>query len=184
MDAASWDGVLLAFAAVGAAAIAAWTANHRMERQLTEETGRLERQLAHDREMRDREELRRTLDEAAGTYSVAGEEAAQLLNLGHRRTEGEGEDEYRRHYLSARDKAHSAFIQKERLQFRFGDDDLAAEFTSAFNKMSDALTALEPGPSAAALDSADELLDEAVGHYLEFSKLCRPYVDVIKIRPG
>lgn len=63
----TWDGALLAGAAVFAAAVAAWTANHRIAKQLDAESERLGQQLRHDREMRDLEELRGLLDEVAIT---------------------------------------------------------------------------------------------------------------------
>lgn len=60
----------MAGAAITAAALAAWTANRRMERQLAEESVRLQAQLTHDRRVRESEELRGVLDDAAACSAV------------------------------------------------------------------------------------------------------------------
>src|SRR4051812_12710015 len=72
----SWIEVLLAGAAVFAACVAAWTANHRMERQLT-----------HDREMRDRDALRQMLDDA---LRVVGDGINLVGESLEQRHEGQG----------------------------------------------------------------------------------------------
>jgi hypothetical protein len=65
MDQPTWDGLLLADAAVFAAAVAAWSANRRIDKQLLAAEGeRLDKQLAHDRWMRELDELRRLVDDA------------------------------------------------------------------------------------------------------------------------
>jgi hypothetical protein len=72
----TWDAVILSSAAVTAAVIAAWTANHRtgkqldaeadrLQRQLDAEAKRLDRQLAQDSSKHERSELRELLDEGA-----------------------------------------------------------------------------------------------------------------------
>jgi hypothetical protein len=63
MECPTWDGVLLAGAAIFAAAVAAWTANYRMGKQ-----------LEHDRKMRDRDELRKALDEIAVSAGLAADQ--------------------------------------------------------------------------------------------------------------
>jgi hypothetical protein len=63
----TWDGALLATAAVIAAGLAAWTANRRIDKQLT-----------HDRKMRDLDEMRGVIDEANG---VVTESITAIIHL-------------------------------------------------------------------------------------------------------
>jgi Na+-transporting NADH:ubiquinone oxidoreductase subunit NqrF len=72
VDSPTGGDILLAGTAISAAGLAAGTAIYRMRYQLAEEAKRLDRQLEHDRHLREVDELLQTLDDAiAAANSVS-----------------------------------------------------------------------------------------------------------------
>jgi hypothetical protein len=70
VSAASWGDFVLAFTAITAAAIAAWTANRRMRHQ-----------LEHDRAMRVADELRAVIDDAETAIGEAAEAIGHVYEI-------------------------------------------------------------------------------------------------------
>jgi hypothetical protein len=180
--------VLIAGAAVIAAALAAWTANRRIDKQLDEESGRLDRQLAHDRKMRDRDALRQMLDDA---LRAVGEGIEVLEESARERSDGYGlEGEVKLQWGKALDQATSELksrarrnwvrvhAEAARLRLRFGTE-------HDIMKCYEGMIMMLGGAGDAEFDSrklrqlwAHERrveLDEAIS---EFVRVCRPYVGV------
>lgn len=97
----------------------------RLERQLNAESQRLDRQLEHDRLMRDREELRKILDELAKGLMRAAEAIIKLRNSVPGLARGdEVVDSVSRQKakLDARKLAYELLFEVQRLNLRFGLD--------------------------------------------------------------
>jgi hypothetical protein len=174
----SWNGVLLAGTAVFASAVAAWTANHRMERQLT-----------HDREMRDRDALRQMLDDA---LRVIGDGINLVAESIEQRHKGHGlEGPAKANWLAALSADTSQLRQRstqivlgaqgelERLRLRFG---MGHEVVKCYAKIKEELTSALDGEFArrrTAETTTGESMRTSLGEKTEeFIKLCRPYVGV------
>lgn len=174
----SWNGVLLAGAAVFAAGVAAWTANHRMEWQLT-----------HDREMRDRDALRQMLDDA---LRVVGDGINLVGESLEQRHEGQGlEGPGRARWLATlnddtpklRQRSMQVVLRAqgelERLRLRFG---MGHEVVKCYGKLKDELASAFDGEFARrrnAETTSGESMKTSLGAKTgEFIRLCRPYVGV------
>jgi hypothetical protein len=165
MDCPTWDGVLIAGAAVIAASLAALTANLRMNRQ-----------LRHDRKMRELAELRSMLDAAV----VAANEALQAIKRAKRYAELD-DDRLADVVAEGPDLCGEVSHQGGRLYLRFGRND---EITSAYTKVHQALLALFdvtngsapwPQKTQEAVEEAELLAHQRLA---AFADHCRPYVRV------
>lgn len=169
VDCPTWDGVIIAGAAVIAALLAAATAIIRQRQQ-----------LAHDHEMRDLEDLRSMLDDIGAATALATELVANACgqNLLKGLFEGAidrdlktGKDNLERRVVAA---LQGLNVQLQRLRFRFGDEDAVtlkyAEMCQQLNKAFQTKEGVESVYDEAFLKSAQM--------YREFIDLCRPYVGV------
>ena len=188
VDAASWDGVLIAGAAVVAAALAAWTANRRIDKQLDAESSRLDRQLAHDRKMRDRDALRQMLDDA---LKAIGEGIEVLEESARERSDGYGlEGEAKLQWGNALDEMTSELKSRarrnwvrvhgeaKRLRLRFGaDHDVMKCYEGLVMMLGEAGDTEFDNRRFRRLWARERRveLDEVIS---EFVRICRPYVGV------
>jgi hypothetical protein len=199
MDCPTWDGILLATAAVFAAALAALTAiwrqkkqleaeSERLARQLDAEASRLARQLQHDRELREDEETRKILDDAMRAATVAIETTAQLFGrsaLDKARGEAGVDprpfdpDEIVRESSTAMVELTG---QGQRLRLRFGEEHelhlgyqrVLFAMQKSIILMGEGVLAGEDGPTT----DAQEASQEAGERLKEFGQICKKYVGV------
>lgn len=177
------DGVLLAGAAVFAAAVAAWTANRRIDKQLAAEAKRLDKQLAHDRWMRELDELRQLVDDAAacglaaarsvGAYRDEGREALHDSSGRLPRLSGTEREAATKQVAAMR-----GFI--ERFEVRFGRGHEIPELYSAFEaSLDEAIDLIDAeSPSRETLQSAAGALAASSQRYVAFMEAAREYVRV------
>jgi hypothetical protein len=171
VDCPTWDGVLLAGAAVLAAGIAAATAIWRQRKQLDAEARRLREQLAHDRSMRELEETRTVLDDAMQAVSAAIEWTASRkgnMSLAQQiREEAPGVDQAGITFREAKQVvAESTALltgltsEGQRLRIRFGD---AHELFKAYEKLVHKVnkTITLAGESVLTGEADEEVLREA-----------------------
>lgn len=186
----AWGSILLALTAIVAAYIAASTANYRMERQLDEESKRLNQQLDHDRRMRDRDELRRLLDEVA----MAGSSAFNQIMLARAATPGlgfeVGEGPHALGKLQSREEALAAAHQKVwalageggRLILRFGPNHLVCRSFWALRDGLVKLIALVDVDEVERTPGQSQLIDERLealsGTNKKFVDACRSQIRV------
>jgi hypothetical protein len=176
----TWNGVLLAGAAVFAAAVAAWTANRRIDKQLDAEAKRLDKQLAHDRWMREVAELRGMVDEAAR----AGLGASNLVHVFRNQVRwivedaGEPNELYASKLRTAQDAVAEMQGFVERFELRLGwNHEVPVAFGSWQLAMEEALECFETQPAQmSALRNGGERLRDSANRYLSFMEAARPYV--------
>jgi hypothetical protein len=175
----SADTIVLALAAVFAALIAAGVAIWRQRKQLDAESKRLDKQLAHDRWMREVEELRQLVDEAAAA-GLAAQNAVGAFR-GPVRTYLE-DGRIPMVYLGMRADAKSAvegmqgFV--ERLELRLGRERPVPKGFEAWQlEIGHALDALEAEPPTKELiREAGARLKKAAALYRAFMEEAREYV--------
>jgi hypothetical protein len=162
-----WDAALIAVAAVLAAAIAAYTAQRRLIAQ-----------LGHDRGMRDLEEIRRILDEAA---HLAAKAVSQTENayFSIQRNAQDQEDEVRR----AKQLTEEMSAMHQRLRLRFGGDPVSGSYFLAMLRLEQAVQSLEnnlfSSTSNQELDRASAGIDlhkDAVHRFMRYA-LARAGID-------
>lgn len=176
----TWNGVFLAAAAVFAAAVAAWTANRRIDKQLNSEAKRLDTQLAHDRWMREVEELRRMVDDGAATGLAAG----NAIHVFRRQVrwivleEGRSNEKYVAKLGNAQGAVYKMHGYVERFELRLGrGHEVPSAFSSWQLALEEALEWLETAPpTKEVLQNGGERLKASAGCYLEFMEACRGYV--------
>jgi hypothetical protein len=161
----------------------------RVQMQLDAEAARLDRQLAHDRRMRDLIELRAMLDEVATATGTAIDLVAKARGakqvsdaLKETAIAGPLERDAKDAFDSALPGVQALLHQLQRLRFRFGD---AHPVTRKFVEMRESLMAalLDPDKSEEATDTG---LEKAGREYIEFVNLCRPFIGVeeVSVAPG
>lgn len=151
----------------------------RLQMQLDAEAHRLDKQLAHDRWMREVEELRRLIDEAAAAGLAAGN--AIHAFRGPLRYEVETGNSSPLH-LGRLQEAISAvqgmqgFV--ERLELRLGrGNEIPTSFSSWQHTMEEAIETLETTPpTKEILQEGGERLTASSGRYLAFMESARDYV--------
>ena len=176
----TWNGLLLAFAAVFAAAVAAWTANRRIDKQLDAESERLDKQLAHDRWMREVGELRSMVDEAANK----GLEAGNLIHVFRTQVRWMVEEDElpNERYASKLRAAQNAVAKMqgfvERFELRLGRGHAVPGAVGSWQlTMEEALERFEKQPAdMEALRSGGERLKASADRYIAFMEAARPYV--------
>ena len=190
MDCPTWDGVLLAGAAVFAAAVAAWTANHRIDKQLTAESKRLDRQLeaesrrldrqlAHDRWVREAEELRRMIDEAAQTGTKAGTAIHEFRQqVRHYERDGSPSVFYLPRLEEAKHAVQSLQAFVERFELRLGKRHAVPEAMISWQvELEKALEILESQPpTTEGFKEGGKRLSDSAGRYVNFMDTARPFV--------
>jgi hypothetical protein len=176
--------LILAGTAIFAAATAAWTANRRMERQLAEEAERLAHQLAHDRRIREAEELRSVLDDACRSLAQAIE--AVSGSRSHRELaplmEGENspdKESWRREretlWHDAMAKTVSLVAEVQRLRLRFGDKH---PVTATYDELRGILLTTVAADRRIKLPIEDDPFTQVGPLNVQFVEACRPYVRV------
>jgi hypothetical protein len=175
----TWDAVILSCAAVAAAGIAAWTANSRIDKQLAAESERLDKQLAHDRYVREAEELRRLIDEAAAAGLAAGNAINPFRNqLRWILDEGELNDMYYAKLRAARNGIAGLQGFTERFDLRLGKgNEVSAACSDWQLGQEQAMTVLEEHPlTTETLRKGGELFRNGKAQYLSFMESAAPYV--------
>jgi hypothetical protein len=184
--------ILLAVGAVIAALlaswIAAWTADRRLTQTLTAESERLEDQLAHDRKMRDLEEIRAVLDDAAIAISNAIDDtikARTRLQLTPETPEDWAEAQAQ--LRAARTSVFALGGIHQRLALRLGRDyPVCLMFLSVQEALAEKVGALGPGTrplTAADLTQIDRWQDEAARRNHGFIDLCQTQIQNLAVDP-
>lgn len=162
-----WNAVAVAVAAVVAAAIAAYTAQRRLVAQ-----------LGHDRGMRDLEELRRILDEAA---HLAAKAVSQTETAYFSIQDGKQSQEDEVH--AAKRLINEMRGMHQRLSLRLGGDPVVGAYLFSGMRLEIALENLEASvfseSAAQCLDSASADIDahkEAFQQFMSFA-LARASID-------
>jgi len=181
LDCPTWDGILLAGAAIFAAAVAAWTANRRIDKQLSAESERLTEQLKHDRLMREAEELRRIMDEAAQTGTKAGTSIHEFRQqVRHRVSSGSASAFYLPRLEEAKQSVQSLQSFVERLELRLGKGhqvpDLMIEWQAELERALESFES-EP-PTKENLKEGSKYLSDSAQRYIEFMDAARPFVQM------
>lgn len=185
MDAPTGGDLILAGAAVSAAALAAWTANRRMERQLAEEAERLGRQLAHDRRVREAEELRSVLDDASRSLAQAIEAVA--ASRAHRELaplmEGENapdKEAWRREretlWHDAMAKTVALVGEVQCLRLRFGDKHPVTATYVELRAILLSTVTRDRRPKV--VSDEDDAFSQVGPLNVQFVDACRPYVQI------
>lgn len=186
MDYPTWDGVLLAVAAVLAAGIAAITAILRQRQQLNAESERLHRQLAHDRQLREEEETRSVLDDALRAAGLAIDTTSEFLSnsLLNRAREEAGLEPQPLDAGEIVGKARIVLVglgaQGQRLRLRFGEEhELFASYQDLLFTMQAVVAAqVEAMTGEQGSEMATETAQEAGDRLREFGEVSRKYAGV------
>jgi hypothetical protein len=193
MDCPTWDGIILALAAVVAATLAAGTAiwrqrkqldaeSRRQQKQLNAESERLDRQLGHDRWTREVEELRSLVDDAA----TAGLAAGNLIHVfrGQVRWMVEDEGQLNAKYTAKLRAAEDAVAGMqgfvERFELRLGVKhpipDAFAGWQLAQEQALESFSVAPPTKESVRQGSQNFKL--AANRYVEFMDSARPFVQL------
>jgi hypothetical protein len=174
VDCPTWDGVLIATAAVIAAGLAAWTANRRMGKQ-----------LAHDREMQDREALRLMLDDAIAVIGRGMDLIAEsrqkreydkaLKEIGKPRSPDEQVADHEKLFSEGIRNLVSMTNEAQRLRLRFG---LEHPITKSYVDLHKALARLFQREIEGSNTAEDDASTEMGSQISTFIELCRPYIGV------
>jgi hypothetical protein len=176
----TWDAVVLSCAAVAAAGLAAWTANSRIDKQLTAESKRLDKQLVHDRYVREAEELRRLIDEAAAAGLAAGNAMHTFRNQLRWIVFNDGavNEMYAAKLRAAQDGLNGMQGFTERFDLRLGKgSEVTATFSAWQYGQEQALGVFEESPpTEESLKKGSALFGKGTGQYLAFMESAAPYV--------
>ena len=160
----------------------------RLQMQLDAESARLDKQLAHDRWMREVEELRRLVDEAGAAGITAGNVIHVFRSQVRWIVDEDGTPN--KHYAEKRRAAQDAVAAMqgfvERFELRLGTGhDVPESFGSWQLAQEEAIEAFETIPATKeVLQRGGERLKTAAGRYLEFMDAARPYVRLDPPKPG
>lgn len=158
-----------------------------MERQLTEEAKRLARQLAHDRRIREAEELRSVLDDASRSLAQAIE--AVSGSRSHRELaplmEGESspdKESWRRErealWHDAMTKTVSLVGEVQRLRLRFGDKH---PVTATYSELRGILLTTVTSDRRIKAAIEDDPFTRIGPLNMRFVEVCRPYVGIEEV---
>jgi hypothetical protein len=151
----------------------------RLQRQLDAEAERLGRQLAHDRWMREVEELRRLIDDAAETGLAAGNAVHELREPLRQEIEsGDPGDDFPDEVRRATSAVQSMHGLVERLELRLGRGHrVPTAFAAWQSAIEEALEYLESSPATRdLLRKGGDRLKVSSHRYLAFMDAARDYV--------